>query len=115
MIALSPGVDLKSDFKRTCLLNGCRAVALLHCITCERSKLPLCVSSRLLEEQDVPGLVCKLINASPWKVKTDDGACWDFQEGNWIKQKPNPPPLSTLECQMWALLLLLLLGKCDVG
>ena len=62
----------------------------------------------------MPQLLCTLLHRSPWQVKRN-GFVWRFEDGNWVKLNAKPAPLSDTDKQMWAVLIMLLMGKCDVG
>ncbi|KAK4302586.1 hypothetical protein Pmani_025341 [Petrolisthes manimaculis] len=93
---------------RLALVLGCRAVGVLHLLASCHKQLPLCVVTRLMATHDVPQLLAKVLETSPWQ-KQENGHQYAFEEGEWRQVGKNTPPLSRSECQAWVALATLLL------
>lgn len=66
--------------------------------------------------QDLPQLLATLLKKSPFCLRKDDGSGpWRFQDGQWLRLQAKPEPLSELDTQMWATLMILLLGRGEIG
>ena len=62
-------MEIKNEVKRAQLLLGQKAVSLLQLSAMQRSRLPLCATTRLSATHDVPQLIATLLYSSPWKCR----------------------------------------------
>lgn len=102
--------EVSREERRAGLVLGAKAVAVLHLLTACRKHLPLCATTRLMSTHDVPQLLATLLCVLPWKTHHKE-AVYIFEDSEWRERTAQDPPLSQIECQIWATLQTLLFDR----
>ncbi|XP_054274099.1 zinc finger MYND domain-containing protein 10-like [Macrosteles quadrilineatus] len=92
---------------------GLCSVCVLRYIAEAFEILPLGISSRFYNHHDVPMLLCKVLELSPWYTSDLDGGRYQFVDGNWKSryETGEDEPLNKSEGQIWLCLRQVLLDQ----
>ncbi|KAF6210404.1 hypothetical protein GE061_013509 [Apolygus lucorum] len=91
---------------------GSQCIATLRYVCENLDSLPLSVSTRIYSTHDLPVLITQLLHQKVW-TKVEEGKTYKFNETDWQELRPDDPPLTKMECQVWLLLRQLMLNTSN--
>lgn len=106
--------EIKRNSKSSLLSCGIRSIELLQQISLNRKALPLCVTSRLLKEHDIPQLLSNLLLLQPWQKDFHDRK-FIFSDSKWQEDFQKTQMVPRIEAQQWLTLYSLLLQQDELG